>query len=1213
MKIKELFDPNKNIDRRIESVVTFAQHNITELESELNEYVVTDKLHDNYENVLTRIQEGFSDSTNEVGIWVSGFYGSGKSSFAKYLGYSFDSSLIIDSVSFGERLMNRMNDVTVKQLHKAIVSRFSPLVVMIDLSTQQTVGRSSNVSDIIYFETLKALGITSSTDPKIIDFIRLLETEGKMDEFRTLVVAEGKDWNTIQKNSLMANIIARKYAPIVLPDVFATSEEYDKIKVDSVQNEEERLAGLINLIKKTRNNDKVLFVLDEVGQYISGSVPKILNLQGMMQTIKDKFRGNVWVVATAQQTLTEDNPSAQLNSNELFRLNDRFPVKVDIEAEDIKEIITKRLLGKSSAGKKKIQELFDSRENIIKLNTELKGMTRSRYIQVIDRDRFANLYPFLPVHVDILLALLQKLASRTGGVGLRSVIRLIRDILIDNHLAEADVNTLACPDHFFDVLRPDLEKNRDYKEIVTAAQGAMDIFRGDTLAIRICKAIAVMQILDDFKLSVENLVALLYSDVAHDHNAEAIRTKIEDIKSSQSITLEEVDGELRFMTNAILSVKEERNNKGASELEKTDILKSLVEDIFTPQPTVQIGGNKALKIGVDLFANRRSRNIQPGDNVKLEVRFIESSDYEQVHNDLTTQSTLQSNNRVVYMVNTLPASIDRLLTDIVKDEYVIRNHASDSNKEVADYIKSQQEDSKAKKQEVLRLLREAFNNSELIFRGSATALENFGKLNSALRNYAEKVFYKYNIAPKSAQSSWVKDLARYEDFSTVPASLNPFGIIKEDGSIDIECAPFRELMDYINTTENITGASLMTKFDEVPYGWSKDTTRYLVALMLKGGLVNLRVNAQEMKILSVKAAAEIENNNKFSRVGVIKNTDAKILPAELMKVRTILTELFNPRSLSPTKDALAKAAFKAMSTSFKSTAERYLQIFTEYHIAGADKIQAALHFAQKIISTEGADAPYLFAKEPECEESMRYVLQIDKCESHSQVITHIRQIHQLLTKINSLTPIPELAEFRNEIDQVKVSYNSLLEEDDIVDNSISFSTLYDKIKNLIKTALETFALTFNQRVDADIDAVKNTYNYAVLKDQQKDSINAKLARLHISDGETFDDLKTAVDEYSLYFNPGAGIAKVKSDIDALYLENKRVSEAHDSGTGGENSIETDHDNDSDTDTPQTPTNNVKSVKRKMARHELQSLISDLQSLLDTMNDIDTIELNFDNQ
>ena len=67
---------------------------------------------------------------------------------------------------------------------------------------------------------------------------------------------------------------------------------------------------------------------------MASNVELILNVQGMMQIFKDEFRGNVWVIATAQQTLTEDNRQAQLNSNELFRLNDRFPIKVDIEAND---------------------------------------------------------------------------------------------------------------------------------------------------------------------------------------------------------------------------------------------------------------------------------------------------------------------------------------------------------------------------------------------------------------------------------------------------------------------------------------------------------------------------------------------------------------------------------------------------------------------------------------------------------------------------------------------------------------------------------------------------------------------------------------------------------------------------------------------------------------------------------------------------------------
>ena len=88
--IQDLFDPSKKINRKIESVVTFGANTTKDLKEEINEYVVTDKLHRNYEDVIQDLQTAFDDGSKEVGIWVSGFYGSGKSSFAKYLGLSFD-------------------------------------------------------------------------------------------------------------------------------------------------------------------------------------------------------------------------------------------------------------------------------------------------------------------------------------------------------------------------------------------------------------------------------------------------------------------------------------------------------------------------------------------------------------------------------------------------------------------------------------------------------------------------------------------------------------------------------------------------------------------------------------------------------------------------------------------------------------------------------------------------------------------------------------------------------------------------------------------------------------------------------------------------------------------------------------------------------------------------------------------------------------------
>ena len=337
-KIQELFDANKQLNRKIESVVTFAAHSDEQLNEEIKEYVVTKKLHDNYVNVIDRIEEAFSDTAKEVGIWVSGFYGSGKSSFAKYLGYSLDSTILIDGVSFGDKLMSRIQDEDLRLRHRALVKHYDPLVILIDMSTQSIAGKSSKVSDIIYYETMKALGVTTSSDPKVLEYMLLVYEQDKYDQLCDFVKENyHREWKDLQDNGVFANRILAKSAPILFPELFSTEDDYNKMRVDSIENEEDRFKKIKRFVKRFKNKDRIIFVLDEVGQFIAADEDLILNLQGIMHILKDNFKGDVWLIATAQQTLTEDNPDAQVNSSQLYKLNDRFPIKVEIEADDIKD------------------------------------------------------------------------------------------------------------------------------------------------------------------------------------------------------------------------------------------------------------------------------------------------------------------------------------------------------------------------------------------------------------------------------------------------------------------------------------------------------------------------------------------------------------------------------------------------------------------------------------------------------------------------------------------------------------------------------------------------------------------------------------------------------------------------------------------------------------------------------------------------------------
>lgn len=1217
MKIQELFDDSKKLDRKIESVVTFADKDTDDLKKEINEYVVTNRLKNSYHTVVDRMQDGFSETANEVGIWVSGFYGSGKSSFAKYLGFSFDSSLIVDGMTFGEKLLNRIGEPEVTQMHKAILNRFNPMVVMIDLATQHYTGKTMRVSDIIYFETLKALGLTISKDAKIIEFNTLLKDLGKYEEFVALVHdRKEKDWEVVQKNDLLANIVADELAPEILPDYFHAKGEFKSLKIDALVSEDDRIKRLMNLIKQVKGKEKVLFILDELGAYVSTNEDLIFNMQGFMQNIKSIFKGDVWVIGTAQQTLTEDNPQAQLNSDKLFTLDARFPIKIDIEADDIKEIITKRLLGKSTRGTAKLKEMFSANEGSIKVNTKLNiGNARSRYIQIPDPQKFADLYPFLPVHIDILMALLQKLASRTGGVGLRSVIRLIRDILVENRLAEESVGLLATPALFYDVLRSDMEKNSDYKEIVMAADQAINRFQDSRPGMMICKAIAVMQILDDFPLTFDNICALLYSEIGQDTDKGKIRAIMDDIKCAPGITLEEVDGQYRFMTNAILSVKEERNHLTVSDQKRDEILRELVKDLLTPAPQVQIFGSKTIKPSVELSIGRRTQNIHSGDHLKINFSFVEAPDFENVEALRRSESTEKSNERTMYMVSTLPSSIEGLLNDIVRDNTIVSAHANDSNKEVRDYLKSQEEDAKTKKQEVKRLLSLALANSESMWRGQTEAVNATTYISKSLKKFAEKTFEKFSYVSKSMGTNSVRDLSKYDNWASLPESLNPMGFVKADGAIDSGADALREIYDYISANDP-DGNKVLSHFESAPFGWAKDTTRYIVALLLKDNKVIVRAGAQNFKMLTDKAAEAMKNNTVFGHVNLSRNTEKQLTPTECLKAKKALTTLFNPGNIALTVDSLAKASFQAMiGGRFKDKAESLSRAFQNVGLAGGEIVAKAIAFAKRIVASEGADGPVLFAQDADCFESMKYVLDVDKAD----ILSVIQTIRRRFREIDELTQLPQLSDFFKNVEDLKEVFRNLLRDENVISHKSEYFDIESKLKSAIRDACQDFCEKQNMAIANKIAILVGSYDMSKLTDEQQQAIKLKSEKVRLSDGTgSFDDLKEAINCYNLAFNPGGPIEYgLKTQIENYLAANEPPEDYGNEGGskssgGGDNSDGGGNPGDSGDGTPPpTPKKRPVSVKRNLNKTALRAFIGELQKAMEEMEDIDSVELNLE--
>lgn len=1138
--IKDLFDPSKDINRKIEKVVTFGDHKAEQLEKELNEYVITEKLHDNYYKVMQNIREAFDCGSTEVGVWVSGFYGSGKSSFAKYLGYAFQKDVILsDGQTFAARLMNKIGDPQIKALDNVILSK-NPIVIMIDLLVKRKAGVTGPISDIMYYETLKMLG-NKVTEPKLIYLEDILKRKNIYDEFVRMIQEEFQEkWDDIVDNSAYALMCASSVAHKLLPTIFREDDALQNMTLDSVESEEDRLVKLMDRLKQKYHNDKVIFVLDEIGLYMGNDRNIITGLEGTMHTLKSKFQGNVWLIGTAQQTLTADSPDSVQEIRTLF---DRFPIKVDIEADDIKEIVTKRLLGKSVEGSKHLSSLYEKYGPQMKLATELHDIgQRSAYYQQPDMETFVDLYPFLPVHIEILMNLLKKLAARSSGTSLRSVLRLIQDVLVDNRISEEQIGRLVTPADFFDILKNDME-SFGFREVVQSAKNAINIYRNDPLAMRICQLIAVMQTLDDFTLSARNIVALLNDRMDGNVKAADVQRYLDEMKQSESITLQEVNGRYRFMTDVILNIQSERNRLQAKQQERIDVLREVTRDILMPPPSVQAYGTLNVQPAIELAENGKTCNVveKPGSDIMLNIRYVEAAGFAEMRKRILSESNLPENNKRLYMICNISHDKDSLLGDIVKDRKIIQLHQNETNREILQYLTAQKSDEDAKLKELYRLLRQSFDNSEAIYLGQSQNVNSVTYKSEALKRFAESIYNKYPLASSNIKSSAVSEMAQYDDLSTLPPALKPFGIIDGSGGIKTDAPVIAEVKDYLQRSSSYSGTEVLGHFDKAPYKWQKDTTRYIIALMLRGGMLIVRSGGSEYKMLTKKAADALKNNQAFGRVDISVNSETTIDTAKLIKACKNIMSLFNPpKRPNPVFESVASTALECIrrKDGLLENANRLKDTFSKLHLAGEQTIDTAVNFAQQIVDTEGQAAPLLLSDNETCVAAFKYIKKISDTDREKPFLENVGTLRKLFedSKPMESLRIPLLDTFKRDREEMLNAYSQKLQNPKCYDLYEDYANLLSKFRQKVADANNDFFNDAGRELETRKEDLRSSDGYKSLKEDQKSTVNKMLDGIMLPEGDSIEDLILKANTYSsfliYYFN------NIKAQIKSFEAQNE---------------------------------------------------------------------------
>jgi len=1123
-KIKELFDPSKDIYRSIEKVVTFGSLITDHLKSEISEYVVTERLKNNFEKILDAMSAGMQSESHEVGIWISGFYGSGKSSFAKYFGLGLKKNYLIDGSSFQERLINRINSTPISQQLKTLVDKYDPEVFLIDLATQTIAGYTmAPVGTIIYNEIMKWAGY--APEEKIALLERKLEIDGRLDEFKKIVKTEkNEDWDTLKfEDRLTAKGIAQDLAPRFYPNIWKDAKSFNITRIDDIESDREKTIQMLALVKKKTGKENVLFVIDEVGQYVASDNTLILKLQGTMENLKDIGNGKVWLIATAQQTLTEDNPNARFNSDKLYKLNARFPIPIDIEASDIKEITTKRLLGKSSDGTNELKALFAKHGEVLRLNTRLTNVERTLYKAELDEKSFIDLYPFLPHHFNLLLALLGRLAKKTGGIGLRSAIRVIQDVLTDNTgdmLAEGKTGSIANTAHIYNVLRSDIKKS--YPHIASSVEKVVAIFNEKSEEASIAKTIATLQILDDFHLSIENLAVMMHPSVEVPSQLDNIKKKVNELKNTKGLTLKEIDGQLRFMTDAIIKLEDDKLRIPVSSSQVRKVFESQIEDIFSIVPTARIANTKSVKSGIQLmYENRISKLAETTEEIQTEICFSLRSKYATDLEELKHKSMEAQNTSRNYFIGLLEDIQDKNLEDIVRCEEVASLKNRYDDKEILDYLNSQFQEAQALKDALRRKLIAGLESGEFIFRGSAKTCKSLSDsvrdaANIWLKSSAEKVFHKYDLAPSTIESSATQKLLQFDDLRSIPTSLNIFTIIRADGSIDTSNAAIKAIEDYLQNEGQVDGRKLLDHFQDAPFGWHKDTTRYLITIMFLASIIKLRIAGDTVKVKGPSAIEKLTNAAAFNQIGLSMHSDDQPTNEQKLCAAQNLTEL-TKSTVIPLPQKISEAVMKFFPEFQKNYAELKVRL-EKLKLPGVDKAESIQEGIAEILKGDASDATFSLGK-PDA----KLFLELQWAKKVKSSIDN--GIESVIEKIkntqNEVELLPGDGLTGQLKDSVKIKFDDIdriLLSDNFFEQAVSLNDFATEIESEVMSTCENFKEEQNENIRHSIEEVKQTYEWSQLNDEQKQEFSSRLDNSLIKDKSGIKGIREIITEVYSFNN-----------------------------------------------------------------------------------------------
>ncbi len=876
MIIRDLF--KKDISRSIQGVVTIGNEDEEQKRQELEEYVCTDEIIKCFRIFFRGYRESIDQLTEKIGVWITGFFGSGKSHFLKILGYILENEEVAgcEAVKYFEE---KINDQTVLADIRTCAKANNKVVLFnIDSKAKSdSKTRTQAIMDIMLRAFNESVGYCGAS-PWVADLERTLDYEGKLEDFiAKFEASSGRGWvQTRAKALLNKDHIIR--ALVASRDM---SEESARQFIDdqtrNFTNTTEEFARIIDTYC-TRNRTRVVFLMDEVGQFIGDNTQLMLNLQTCVEDLGKFCRGRAWVVVTSQQELRAMIDSTRDKQQDFSKIQGRFDTRLLLSGANADEVIKRRILEKKDIAETPLRALYDA--NSSRLSQLILFQAKPTWSGYRDAEEFKDVYPFVSYQFELLQKVFEAIREHGMSEG-RHLSQNERSLLSAfQNSAKRAANLEAGILIPFDSFYSTIEKFIDY-DIKTVFSNAERRPGLDDFAIRVLRVLFMIKHVKEMPATIDRIATLMVDNQNADKAA--LKNRIfEALRKLEEETLIQKNGErYDFLTNAEQDVNKQINNSAYNEGEVQRTIFDIIYDRVLESNKYRYEGR--YDFGLNRYVDTEIKGSYVQDHITIKI----ITQFSGMRQDTEFQAESVRSNSVVVDL-TEGTFIDELIR-ANKIATFKRNNSASMSASLTEIMSKKSAELSERIRRAEDIIRASLRTAPVYLSGTRLDIkQKDGKerLQDALKAMVGHDYFKLGLVSHF-----------YPDQKSILSMLNDnnMTINGDDLSGDANSGAYDEIRAKIKDDRRlhrtVTVKGLIDYFSKKPYGWRELDIQGMIGILWKHHVIQILIHDNEADEDNTAFKNDIARKNSTDTM-VIRLRE-KIDDRVLYTVKRIMSDVYS--------------------------------------------------------------------------------------------------------------------------------------------------------------------------------------------------------------------------------------------------------------------------------------------------------------------------------